>query len=294
MLTAKPTTTGRSQITSPHSRGKPTDTARVGVSPSTVENKPGILLEIPISELYIDTSYQRPLMGHRVDIMVQDWNWIACGTLTVVLRGKGSGEYFIIDGQHRVEAARRAGIKKLPCIVFDGMEDKSEAKEFLDVNTLRRGLSITDRYRALLVTEDPIALKTHELLTTANREPSLFTGKDTVKCLDFLMRALEEDEKAITAIWPVMIQVCDGHTMIKDLLQGFFYIERYLSNTSIADRLWRRRILQVGYDQIAKSIRETQQFVGKRSGAINAQGILRALNKGLRNKLTITTTESEE
>ena len=250
-------------------------------------------MEIPINELRIDTTYQRPLMGHRVDTMAAEWNWIACGVLIVVLRGPNSGEYFVVDGQHRVEAARRVGIYKLPCIVFDGMQHKTEAKEFLDVNTLRRGLNIMDRYRALLATDDPIAYKTKELLTIANREPSIVPNKDTVKCLDFLMRALEEDEEAITTIWPVLIQVCDGHTMLKDLLQGFFYIERYLSNTSITERLWRRRILQVGYDQIMKSVRETQQFAGKRSGAVNAQGILRALNKGLRRKLTIQQNDEE-
>ena len=295
MLSAKPST-GRIRVSSPgpHGRSGYTGSARIGIgSPPGVENKPGIFLEIPINELRIDTSYQRPLLGHRVDSMATEWNWIACGTLTVILRGPNSGEYFVVDGQHRVEAARRAEITKLPCIVFDGMKHQSEAKEFLGVNTLRRGLNITDRYRALLITEDPIALTTKELLIQANREPSTTPNKDTVKCLDFIMRALEDNEEAITTIWPLMIEVCDGHTMLKDLLQGFFYIERYLSNTSITERLWRRRILQVGYDQLVKSIRETQQFVGKRSGAINAQGIIRALNKGLRNKLTIKQGETE-
>lgn len=77
--------------------------ARVG--PVSIPNKPGVFMEIPTEALRIDTEYQRPISGARVDNIAGDWSWVACGVLTVALRGTGSGDYFVIDGQHRLESS---------------------------------------------------------------------------------------------------------------------------------------------------------------------------------------------
>jgi len=266
-------------------------------------NRPGTFLMIPTGELKVDSEYQRPLTGSRVDRLANDWNWIACGVLTVALRGPGSGDYYLIDGQHRWAAARRAEISELPCMVFETSEHTDEARGFLDANTNRKSMAVLDKYRAMLVIEDPVALKVKDLLTQANRDPVLsYSGRSNqpstmgraFNALDYLMSAVRTDSEAIERIWPLMIEVSDGRLLTKRLIQGFFYIERYLSNASITERLWRRRILQIGYDLLHKSIDETCSFEGRSGSAICAQGILRALNKGLRNKLRINVTQEPE
>lgn len=261
-------------------------------------NRPGVFMTIPIADLKIDTEYQRPLTGFRVDRIKENWSWIACGAVTVALRGEGSGNYFVIDGQHRVAAAERAGITELPCLVFETTTSIDEAQGFLDVNTARKAMSVLDRYRALLTIGDPIALKTKSLLEIANRDPSDKSNSEgkSIKCLEFLMQAVITDEETLTHIWPLVIDICDGRLITKRLLQGLFYSERFLTNTSLLDRHWRRRLLQVGYDGISRSIDETCAFEGRAGGAVCAQGLLRAVNKGLRNKLKINikTTENPE
>lgn len=86
----------------------------------------------------------------------------------------------------------------------------------------------------------------------------------------------------------------DSRLIVKRLLQGLFYTERYLTNTSLLERHWRRRLLQVGYDSLCKSIDEACAYEGRAGAAVCAQGVLRAVNRGLRNKLAITVTRNDE
>jgi ParB-like nuclease domain len=282
-----------------------TKSGPIGSSFSTTDfpdliNQPGVFMSIPITSLRIDSEYQRGLIGSRVDKISNDWSWVACGCVLVALRGAGSGEYYVIDGQHRVAAAERANIPELPCLVFESLTHVDEAQGFLSANTSRRVINIIDRYRAMLVIGDPIALKVKRLLDIADRAPAVavnYNDGKSVKCLEFLMSAVSLDEETVEKIWPLMITLCEGRLISKRILQGIFYLERFLTNTSTTDRHWKRRFLQVGYDSIVKSINETVAFEGKAGSAVCCQGVLRALNHGLRNKLKVektTTTTIDE
>lgn len=267
-----------------------------GSPPADVINKPGVFMMIPVGELKVDTEYQRPLTGNRVDLIAKDWNWVACACITVALRGAGSGDYYVIEGQHRVAGAKRAGIKELPCMVFESITHVDEAQGFLDSNTARRAMSVVDRYRALLVVKDPVALRVKELLAQAGRTPGMAGGQGgksrpsaarEVSCLDYMMTAVAIDDATLTRLWPMVIEFCEGRLIAKNILQGLFYLERYLVNTSLTERHWRRRLMQIGYDTVHKNIVETIAFEGKGGQATCAKGILRALNRGLQKKLSI-------
>jgi hypothetical protein len=185
--------------------------------------------------------------------------------------------------------------------VFESVSHVDEAQGFLDTNTSRKAMSVIDRYRALLVVRDPVALKVQALLARAGREASSGGGSNAktadgrrILCLDYVMSAVSIDEETLEKIWPLVIDVCDGRLITKRILQGLFYTERFLVNTSLLERHWRRRLLQIGYDGIIKSIDETCAFEGKTGSAVCAAGVLRAVNRGLRNKLTVTTKTTEE
>ena len=109
-------------------------------------------------ELAIDATYQRSILGGDSQTLIrkiaQHWNWDLCQPLVVARRT--GGELFVIDGQHRLEAAHARGdIAMLPCVVVDYASAADEAASFVHLNQQRRPLSKLDVFKAAVASEDP-------------------------------------------------------------------------------------------------------------------------------------------
>jgi hypothetical protein len=78
---------------------------------------------IPLDQCDVDPSYQRPLDREKVAAMKLDKAWEK-QPIHVNMDG---GTYWIIDGQHRAEAARQSGIKEVHAFV-DMMPSQAEAE----------------------------------------------------------------------------------------------------------------------------------------------------------------------
>lgn len=82
---------------------------------------------VALDELHIDESYQRSLQNH-VKIIARDWNPTKCDPLKINFREDGN--FYVWDGQHRLEAARLRGIKYLLCDITVGLTQEQEAELF--------------------------------------------------------------------------------------------------------------------------------------------------------------------
>ena len=82
---------------------------------------------VALAELHIDESYQRSLQNH-VKIIARDWNPTKCDPLKINFREDGN--FYVWDGQHRLEAARLRGIKYLLCDITVGLTQEQEAELF--------------------------------------------------------------------------------------------------------------------------------------------------------------------
>jgi hypothetical protein len=82
---------------------------------------------------------------YRVDALVADFDLDQLGTPTVSYR---DGYYWIIDGQHRIEALRGIGWgdQQIQCWTYEGLTEEQECEKFLKLNdTLAVGAH--DRFR---------------------------------------------------------------------------------------------------------------------------------------------------
>jgi len=127
-----------------------------------------VLQFVPPSELKIDATYQRSLEASTSQTLVrkiaQFWNWDLCQPLVVARRT--DGDLFVIDGQHRLEAARvRGDIAQLPCVVVGYESTADEAASFVHLNQQRRPLGKLDLFKAAVASEDPEACAIVEALT---------------------------------------------------------------------------------------------------------------------------------
>ncbi|NIJ34309.1 DUF6551 family protein [Sphingomonas oligoaromativorans] len=136
----------------------------------------------PVRELLIDPSYQRSTEGQdsrkAIRAIAEAWDWRLCAPLTVARRAEdGASRFYVIDGQHRLEAARMRGdIQFLPCIISSFETVADEAACFVAVNTKRRAMSPVDTFRAAVAAGDEAALQAVRVLGDAGLEVASSTN----------------------------------------------------------------------------------------------------------------------
>jgi hypothetical protein len=88
---------------------------------------------VPISLMRVSPLAQRDLNRARVDRIAADFDLEQVGTPTVNKRGGG---FYIIDGQHRVEALKEIGWgdQQIQCWTYEGLSEDEEAEKFLKLN----------------------------------------------------------------------------------------------------------------------------------------------------------------
>lgn len=121
-----------------------------------------VLQNIPVAELAIDPTYQRSIENGPSQALIRRiatrWDWGLCQPLVVSSRDNGAA-LFVIDGQHRLEAAKlRGDIGDLPCVVMAYPDAASEAANFVELNQRRRPLNSIELFRAALAGGEPEAL----------------------------------------------------------------------------------------------------------------------------------------
>lgn len=123
---------------------------------------------VSVRELWVDPRYQREMKASRasrglVHRIAAGWKWALFQPLTVALGSPADdgsrGRYAVIDGQHRLEAAKRRKIEQLPCYVIDAATVEEQAGYFVGLNRERKALLPTQLHRAAAVAGDANALR---------------------------------------------------------------------------------------------------------------------------------------
>lgn len=113
---------------------------------------------LPVAELFVDTAYQRSIETRRsaavIDRIAERFRWSLFGSVIVT---RGLTGWLIIDGQHRVEAARRVGLESVPCIVVDAPSKADQAAAFVGANRDRVAVSSFAVHHAMVAAGDETA-----------------------------------------------------------------------------------------------------------------------------------------
>ena len=145
--------------------------------PTPIGRPPSIENRVP-GELEIDDTYQRSIdtgpSRALIDRIARGWDWRMCLPLVVSNR---SGVLYVIDGQHRLAAAKlRGDIPFLPCCVavFDSVAD--EAALFVAMNRARRAINRLDDFHAAQAGGDADAQAIAALIESVGFTVSRKTG----------------------------------------------------------------------------------------------------------------------
>src|SRR5258708_7808516 len=93
----------------------------VATVPSEIREVTIFERRVPLNRMFVHYrdqpgGYARPLREPRVKKLVAEFDPLGVGVLYLSMRDDGS--YWIIDGQHRAEAARRVGLPGLDAYVY--------------------------------------------------------------------------------------------------------------------------------------------------------------------------------
>lgn len=122
-----------------------------------------------VDNLNVDDSYQRSIEGGASQKLIvkiaENWDWRLCLPLLVSRR---QGQLYVIDGQHRLEAARlRGDIRDIPVVVFDFDDPKAEAELFVQANRARRPMQKLDDFHADLAAGGAESVAVNKVVTDA-------------------------------------------------------------------------------------------------------------------------------
>jgi hypothetical protein len=125
---------------------------------------------LPLEQLGVDRRYQRE-MGKdnwaHVHRILREWTWLHYQPI-VVAPEDGSARYVVIDGQHRLEAARKhPSIDRLPCYIVDAVGVAHQAKAFVALNARRIGVTRLQRFWAAHAAGEPTAKRIHRICSEA-------------------------------------------------------------------------------------------------------------------------------
>ncbi len=270
-----------------HSQTKQSKIERYGWK---LVDSPGDAMLIHKDKINIDDEYQRTATAMKVRGIASKWSWIACGCLIV---GHRAGLYYVIDGGHRLLAARsRTDIGKLPCIVFQTEDIKQEAEGYLNANTQRRPMSAVEKFKALVITGDAAACKIAELLASANFEITSVTSAHSirkVKCVRTLLTCYESNPEVLLKIWPLVIEIADDRVISELVVCSLFYLESaaFKEDRTITVAPWRKRILALGTDGIGDACKKAAAYYSSGGSRVWAKGLMDRLNHGVQNRLDL-------
>lgn len=121
-------------------------------------------------QLLIDDGYQRRLEVKSSQTLIRKiamfWDWGLCQPLFVARRADGG--LYVVDGQHRLAAARlRDDIWQLPCVVTSFRNAEEEAASFVALNQQRQPLNRMQLFKAARAAGDENAASIQAALDEA-------------------------------------------------------------------------------------------------------------------------------
>ena len=249
---------------------------------------------IPIEQLYTAPEYQREHINkRRVTYLVSNWDWNAYTPIKVCIRKNEPNKYFVVEGQHRVIAAKIQSFIDLPAMIVETQSIAEEAALFRAVNGAGGSLRLNqyDEWKAAIIAEDDEITTLNNIITKYRFKISWHSGDNHITAVHSVKRLSKKYGVYIFDQTLEIIRICyNGDSMA---LQGKFLtgLAHFLYSYIADENFDRKRIINtLRKTPCVDILRElNRKCTAGRFGAVANEVFGDIYNSGLRNvnKLTL-------
>lgn len=262
-------------------------TAKREIYKWTQPSQQGVFMMILKKQLNIDGRYQREEVSReKVMSIARDWDWLICGTISVIRRDDGT--FWVFDGGHRTRAAfYRDDITELPCMVHDMSSLTDEARAFVARNTMVSNVSALARFRASTCAKEPISVQATEMLERNGMHVvKNSTTLDTFSAIGSLIECIKQNHEVAETVLGFCCRLTRETGPSGVLMLGMFVLQMHFLQLKIdVIATCGERILTHSQKEIEIRVRQMRAETGKGGATIYAKAILELINKGKRIKL---------
>lgn len=147
------------------------------------------LMMLNVDDLYTE-AYNRKVDVNRVKKYIKTFRNDLLG---IVLISERDGNYYIVDGQHRILALKALNIRTVKCDVRTGLTYEEEARLFHDINdkSNRKDLNTFDSIKGLYEARDQLIVEMHDVVWENGFELSDQVGDNKLACASTVKRITE-------------------------------------------------------------------------------------------------------
>lgn len=245
---------------------------------------PGRFCLIHKNDLNIDDVYQRERVSEEaVRRIARDFDWSLFGVIKVAQRADGT--MWVFEGGHRLRATfYRSDVTEIPCIVFEISDVATEARTFIAAARMSQAISSFDTFRASAVAQEPVAVRTAEILKELGLKVRKAANKPTeIKCIHTVQKFVAMNETLAKRVLEVCIMIANDAPIMSHVLSGIFTMANHFSSRDILTEYadFFDRITQ---HEIDKHIRQLSAETTMGGTVVSAKAVIIAMNKGKKTK----------
>lgn len=144
---------------------------------------------VPIAKMRVSPKAQREFRKTHAEKYAADFDFEAVGFPVVSLR---EGHYWIVDGQHRVEALKMIGWgdQQIQCECYEGLSESEEAELFLRRDE-RKAIRPFDKFKIALVAGRETETKINATVAHQGLKISTDASEDSIAAISALRKVYE-------------------------------------------------------------------------------------------------------
>lgn len=189
-----------------------------------------VFYPLKVEELHL-APYQREIRQSRVKSYADKYNPNIFGIILVSHR---DGEYYIVDGQHRVEVAKLLGIKTVWCQVLEGLTYEQESEHFYQINDSKSRLNANHKFHSKVEAKDTEALEIVQALKkyrfVYSKEGNEY-GDNIINAVGTLQQIYKNSgEDGLSLILEILRKAWNGdHSSLKaEIIKGLYtFVSNY-------------------------------------------------------------------